>query len=90
MYIKSTAPFIKLSMTAAAAIATASYTGAGAAQTSTFAILDPLSETSDKPSTTIIFGVLATIVALFGAAVAFLQLRYMRGQKALADIYELP
>jgi hypothetical protein len=46
-------------------------------------------DTVDDVSTTIVFGVLTTGIALFGIVIAVLQLRYMAQRKMKYDVFEL-
>jgi len=47
-------------------------------------------KTTENSSETMVFGVLAIVVAFFGIAIALLQLRHMRRQKAALNLFELP
>jgi hypothetical protein len=46
-------------------------------------------ETVDDMATTLIFGVLTTVVALAGILVAVLQLRHMAQRRLKVNVYEL-
>jgi protein-S-isoprenylcysteine O-methyltransferase Ste14 len=56
--------------------------------TSLIAIQHEASTSSSDPTT--IFGIFGVLVALIGIAIAVLQLRHMRRQRRVLNVFELP